>query len=581
MTDNAKIITNINQYFHNAGIKQESRFDILVDILKNNETERNTEPVGRSVSARSVREERATGTTINQVLYQSIRESLNILDYTNKDLIQELFMKIGSKYTKFKLDQFYTPLTLSYFISTFMDPTKNAIDPAGGTGDLLLYFKGTKTIWDIDENSLKLCLFNYQLNQQSDYNLQCKNSLVDFEEGSSQYSYVTMNPPFGSSTNITDKNILDKYNLGKNKKKQEIGILFLELGMKLLKDDGILFIIVPSGYIGNKNNIYVELRDFILQHKIIALLELPKNTFKRSGTGVNTYLLIIQKTPIKPPPYEIFISGVDNIGYDLCKKDTPIIYKINETTGDILYDILGNPIRNNDLDIISTKIQQFCIKNNIQNTKICSIGTTGDIYQNYEYVMSNQLDQNILDIKRYKNLYKDVVQQIISNSSFKKICDMSQVIKKITKIDKTIKYKYIDIGQITTPLYGYSEMYGWNLPSRAKYTVQKYDILVSKLEGNISYCVILDDEPNIIATNGVAVLRPNSMDDLYILFSNIMKKPFQIQHSSFTTGSIMASLTDEDIGNMYIDLNQDIQQSKKIVETLYFLVKLQKHKLQV
>ena len=554
MTDNAKIIANINQLFHNAGIKQESRFDILVDILKNQET-----------------------TPIAQILYKSIRESLNGLDYTNKDLIQELFMTIGSKYTKFKLDQFYTPLTISNFISSIMDSTKNAIDPAGGTGDLLLYFQGTKTIWDIDENALKLCLFNYQLNQQTNYNLKCKNSLVDFEEGVSQYSYVTMNPPFGSSTNITDKTILDKYILGKNKKKQEIGILFLELGMKLLKNDGILFIIVPSGYIGNKNNVYVELRDFILQYRVIALLELPKNTFKRSGTGVNTYLLIIQKTVVKPPECEIFISGIENIGYDLCKKDTPVIHRINETTGDVLCDILGKPIRNNDLIDISTKIQWFCKKNNIQNTIITE--PIGEM--EYENVISTQLDQNILDIKRYKNTYKETIQNIISSGSYQKIHDMSKIIKKTTKIDKTTKYKYIDIGQITTPLYGYSEMYGWNLPSRAKYTVQKYDILVSKLEGNISYCIILDDEPNIIATNGVAVLRPNSMDDLYILFSNIMKKPFQIQHSSMTTGSIMASLTDEDIGNMYIDLNQDIQQSKKIVETLYFLVKLQKHKLQV
>ena len=554
MTDNAKIIANINQLFHNAGIKQESRFDILVDILKNQET-----------------------TPIAQILYKSIRESLNGLDYTNKDLIQELFMTIGSKYTKFKLDQFYTPLTISNFISSIMDSTKNAIDPAGGTGDLLLYFQGTKTIWDIDENALKLCLFNYQLNQQTNYNLKCKNSLVDFEEGVSQYSYVTMNPPFGSSTNITDKTILDKYILGKNKKKQEIGILFLELGMKLLKNDGILFIIVPSGYIGNKNNVYVELRDFILQYRVIALLELPKNTFKRSGTGVNTYLLIIQKTVVIPPECEIFISGIENIGYDLCKKDTPVIHRINETTGDVLCDILGKPIRNNDLIDISTKIQWFCKKNNIQNTIITE--PIGEM--EYENVISTQLDQNILDIKRYKNTYKETIQNIISSGSYQKIHDMSKIIKKTTKIDKTTKYKYIDIGQITTPLYGYSEMYGWNLPSRAKYTVQKYDILVSKLEGNISYCIILDDEPNIIATNGVAVLRPNSMDYLYILFSNIMKKPFQIQHSSMTTGSIMASLTDEDIGNMYIDLNQDIQQSKKIVETLYFLVKLQKHKLQV
>jgi type I restriction-modification system DNA methylase subunit len=73
--------------------------------------------------------------------------------------------------------------------------------------------------------------------------------------------------------------------------------------MKLLKEN-VLFIILPSGYIGNKNKTYTELRKFILQYKVLGIFEL-KNTFKRSGTGVNTALLIIQKTECKCP-YEIY-----------------------------------------------------------------------------------------------------------------------------------------------------------------------------------------------------------------------------------------------------------------------------------
>ena len=47
--------------------------------------------------------------------------------------------------------------------------------------NLLLYYNGNKTIWDIDENALKLCKFNYELNKQRDYNLVCKNSLENFK----------------------------------------------------------------------------------------------------------------------------------------------------------------------------------------------------------------------------------------------------------------------------------------------------------------------------------------------------------------------------------------------------------------
>jgi type I restriction-modification system DNA methylase subunit len=185
--------------------------------------------------------------------YTDIIELINAFDYSNKDIIQELFMLFGNKLTKFKLDQFYTPLTISKFICHLMNfgETIKAIDPAGGTGDLLLYYKGHKTIWDIDSSALKLCRFNYQLNKfnDSEFHLECRNSLSHFEDSLNSFDYVTMNPPFGSSTTITERSILDKFDLGRGKKKQEIGVLFLELGLKLLKNNGIMFIVVPSGYV--------------------------------------------------------------------------------------------------------------------------------------------------------------------------------------------------------------------------------------------------------------------------------------------------------------------------------------------
>jgi hypothetical protein len=79
----------------------------------------------------------------------------------------------------------------------------------------------------------------------------------------------------------------------------------------------------------------------------------------------------------------------------------------------------------------------------------------------------------------------------------------------------------------------------------------------------VSYCVILNDYDNIIVTNGVVVLRSNSMDSLYILFSNILKSEFRIQHRCLTTGSIMASLTDQDIGNILVNTDENVGGSVK------------------
>ena len=548
--DNSKIINQINQLFHNKGVKQEERFNLLIELLEKNKN------------------------GIVNEKYQDIIQLINSLDYNNNDLIQEIFMSIGSKYTKYNLDQFYTPLTVSKFINSLMSvgPTYNAIDPAGGTGDLLLYYNGNKTIWDIDENALKLCKFNYELNKQQNYNLVLKNSLENFEENECQYFYSVMNPPFGSNTIITDEKILNKFELGKNKKKQEIGILFLELGLKLLKNDGILFIIVPAGYVGNSNKVCSELRNLILKNRLVASISLPENTFKRSGTGVNTYLLIIQKKMAETTePYNIFISKINNIGYNLTKKNTPVKYKIIKETGELVVDKNNKPILDNELEEdIYEKISSFSKDNNLKSLNIQKINS------DYEYIESNKLTLNIFDVKRYLQSYLTVINTLKSINATQ-VKKLGKIINSTTKIDKTKKYKYIDISEINSPFYSYKELYGWELPSRAKYTVKKNDILVSKLEGTMSYCVILEEDNSYIATNGVTVIRPNNLDSLYILFSNIMNKNFVLQHTAYLTGSIMASLADTDIEEFLIDdKNIDFESTKKILDTLESLQKLRR-----
>ena len=82
-------------------------------------------------------------------------------------------------------------------------------------------------------------------------------------------------------------------------------------------------------------------------YRILGLLYLPCNTFKRSGTGVNTSIWIIQRTTQKIN--EIFIKNINEIGYVLNKKNTPVKYKVDKTTGDFILDNNNNKIIVNDL----------------------------------------------------------------------------------------------------------------------------------------------------------------------------------------------------------------------------------------
>jgi len=556
---NSKHINHINQLLHNKGIKQEDRIGVLTSLFE----KRKSLTVG------------SAAVVVIDPRFSDIIDAINAIDFTNKEISQEIFMLFGSKLTRYKLDQFYTPLTISEFITGMMIPGKAAVDPAGGTGDLLVHYNGNIHIWDIDEHALELCRFNYELNMKKDYQIKCANSLIiGNDDTAAAFDYVTMNPPFGSSTVITDDTILQHYELGVGRKKQEIGILFLELGLKLCKPDGILFAIVPAGYVGNTTKPCMDLRGLLLRHRVIASIELPKQSFKRSGTGVNTYILMIQKKAVAATtettePYPICISTIDNIGYELTKANTPIKYKIIRETGEVCMKD-GNKVIDNDLVDCASRLAVFARDFNIPNMTMHdgASASASASASAYESVMSGSLHHLILDVKRYSSKYLSLVTKLKSTPGCVPIHKLAKLVLKTTKIDQNKQYKYIDIGEISTPLYGSKELYGWELPSRAKYSLQKYDILISKLEGNVSYCVILDDSDNYISTNGVSVIRPNDMNALYVLFANITKKEFIVQHNAYLTGSIMASLCDSDIGETLMDTQIDVEMTKKMIDAL-------------
>lgn len=537
------IFKEINQIFHNNNVRQEIRFNKLINILS---TEVEEEGMNRE-----------------------IKDLFMKLNLDSLEVIQECYMSLCSNYSKEKLDQFYTPISIGIFFNSLMIEKLNLIEPACGTGDLALEYRGKKMLIDIDSNVLKFAKLNYSLKKMlyKKYVYECKfenmNSLSNFESYEGKYMYTTINPPFGAKTIVKDKSILNKYELGRGKSKQEIGVLFCELGMKLLKNDGIMFIILPTGYLNNKK--HYELRKYLLKYRVLASIRNPENTFRRSGTGVNTYILIVQKTKMFEP-YNIFISELYNIGYDFNSKNTPIKYK-KSSEGNILKDEEGKFIIDNDFLEVEDKFKRFCFDENINNMK-----KDFKCENEYEVVKSDKLDNNILENRRYSNLYK----RIVDNNQLFYIEDLCDIKTELCDKNKKV-YNYIDISSVSTPFYTMKKMYNWELPNRAKYNVKKYDILVSRLEGNISFTVIIDDIENIVVSNGFFVLRPKNNDCLVEIISNLYDKNFGIQHSSLVSGSIMACI---DISNFKkIKVNKSLKSKEKIKELLHHLENI--HKIQI
>ena len=109
-------------------------------------------------------------------------------------------------------------------------------------------------------------------------------------------SIILANPPFGSKEK--DQDILGRYILGsKNalREKQKTEILFLEKGIKLLRPEGKMLIVLPIGILSNESYQYV--RDYIhSEAEIRGIFALPTHTFVQSGVDtIKTCVLYLQK----------------------------------------------------------------------------------------------------------------------------------------------------------------------------------------------------------------------------------------------------------------------------------------------
>lgn len=100
------------------------------------------------------------------------------------------------------------------------------------------------------------------------------------------------NPPFGSDIPVTEKTILEQYELARRWERQGDGfvmtnaikpavspeVLFIERCVKWLKPGGRMGIVLPDGILGNPGDEYI--RYWVLRHCwILASIDLPVESF--------------------------------------------------------------------------------------------------------------------------------------------------------------------------------------------------------------------------------------------------------------------------------------------------------------
>ena len=302
-------------------------------------------------------------------------------DLDTKGVAFETFM---TDFFKGKMGQFFTPREIIRFAVEMLNPTKYdlVLDPAAGSGGFLLNSMDNvrefakenydeREAWEhwhdfaqhnlygieINDQIARVCKMNMIIHDDGHTNVISTDALQDFKEindihrgfNKDHFDIVLTNPPFGATVKETEKDYLDKYQLGKNKKTQKTEILFVEKVIDFVKPrTGKIGIVLPDGILTNSSLQYV--RNLIMERcQILAVVSLPQFAFSHYGAGVKASLVFLRRKEEneKSGNYPIFMAIAEHIGYDATGRRDP----------------------QNDLDRIYEEYQEF--KKNPNNYEGC------------------------------------------------------------------------------------------------------------------------------------------------------------------------------------------------------------------
>ncbi|MET3715430.1 N-6 DNA methylase [Pseudomonas sp. PvP001] len=167
------------------------------------------------------------------------------------------------------------------------------------------------------------------------------------------------NPPFGSDIPVTEKTILEQYDLARRWERQGDGyvmtntirpavspeVLFVERCVKWLKPGGRAGIVLPDGILGNPGDEYI--RYWILRHCwVLASVDLPVESFiVEANVNILTSLLFLKRKPDEviqaedlgqTQDYPVFMAVADKVGFD---RRGNTLYKRQPDGEEILVDV--------------------------------------------------------------------------------------------------------------------------------------------------------------------------------------------------------------------------------------------------
>ena len=182
------------------------------------------------------------------------------------------------------------------------------------------------------------------------------------------FDIVVTNPPFGGEAHVDDPHVLSRYELpaldAKDmRSRMPAEQLFVEGALKYVKRGGYLVIVLPRSILNNPGLRFI--RQWLLQNtRIVASVDLPKETFAEGGGVPNPSVLIVQRlsrTEAKLAQadtldeYEIFMAIPRTVGMD--QRGNAVYRRTPE--GLIILDEDSKPIKDDDLPQVMSSFEDW------------------------------------------------------------------------------------------------------------------------------------------------------------------------------------------------------------------------------
>ncbi|MBK9745855.1 MAG: N-6 DNA methylase [Chloroflexi bacterium] len=516
---------------------------------------------------------------------REISQQLAPINLLNGDpnVVQDFYMYFAKQIYKWDLAQYFTPYEVVDFIVRIINPIygENIKDPACGSADFLTcayrYLssvddKAGDRVWgaDVSRQAVQISILNMLLNDDGKSNIKEEDSLVEVMKSENQFDVMLCNPPFGVRNVEKREEVLSRFDLGKGRDQQETGILFTELCVKQAKfNNGRIAIIVPNGYLGNRSDKYTEFRRWVLKHTyVVGIIAFPRFTFKKAGADVSASVLILEKReqPLRNlmdiDEYPVFVNTLDSVGWNIGDQKARKIYRYEPETGAIVLDQNNQPVLDADFDEVLADLFNSAAANRFswllrgQNTYPTGTGWSVNIKR----IIDDPYQ--LLDPKRLSRKYITLVESICQ-VEHKKLGDICSIVPQGIKLSKSQKYRYVEIAGIHERSYEYSELYGWQLPSRAKHAAEPGDIFIGGIWSSVGKWMIAGEETAIhptVVTNGCYRLKMLLGQEKYLpdLVFALSSEFYRVQMRALATGSDgLAEVSENDLKNIVIPVIPD------------------------